>query len=425
MTIALPRQMHVLHNRNFRMYWCGQLVSLTGMWMQAVAQGWLVLQLTGSVAALGVLSFAFALPGLIFSLTGGVAADRWDRRRILIVTQAMLMLVALLAAALIWADAVSFWVLLSMAVLTGTASAYDMPAQQAIVPDLVSPPEVPQAIAMNQVIFNGSRLLGPAVAGIVIAEVGVAGAYLANGLSYLAVIASLLLIRLPPGHARGGAQGSMLRSLREGLGYAWRARLLRSLFTVSGLSVLLVFPPMAVLAPGYVSEVLHRGPGALAALMAASGAASMLGAVAMLWIPAARRGQVMVVSVAGMALAVVALAGVRGVWPAAVAMGALSLGFSMFMGLTMTIVQQLVPGALRGRVMSVSGLTFTGVMPFSALMMSLAVDRAGFTPIYLICAAAYALTSVTVLLASGIVRYVPPAEQPAHVPMREAAAVGD
>ena len=416
MRIPLPAQMQVLHNRNFRLYWTGQFISLTGIWMQAVAQGWAVLVLTGSVAALGVVNFAFAVPSLVLSLTGGVAADRWDRRRIMLITQVALMLVALLMSAVIAADALTFSLLLGASVLTGVASAYDMPAQQALVPDLVSPPEIPQAIAMNQVIFNGSRLLGPALAGIAIAELGLASAYLSNGLSYLAVIASLLLIRLPPSHARGGARGSMLQSLREGLGYVRRSRLLRSLLGLSALAVLLVFPPMAVLTPGYARDVLHGGPGTAGLLMAASGGASMLGAFAMLWIPAHRRGEVMVAAVAGMGLAVAGLAWSGSIWPAMLAAGLLSLGFSMFMGLNMTITQQTVPAALRGRVMSVSGLTFSGVMPFAALAMSFIVARVGFTPVYLVSAAAFVLAGLALLVSSGVIGYIPPQEAPAHIP---------
>src|SRR5687768_6784497 len=166
MQVPLPRQMHVLRNRNFLLYWVGQLVSLTGTWMQAVAQGLIVLKLTDSVFALGVVNFAVMAPALVLSLTGGVAADRWDRRKIMIATQAALMVFALLTAGLLATDNLTFAVLLGISGLIGIATAYDMPAQQALVPDLVQPHEIPQAIAMNQVIFNGSRLLGPAVAGL-------------------------------------------------------------------------------------------------------------------------------------------------------------------------------------------------------------------------------------------------------------------
>lgn len=424
MRVPLPRQMHVLHNRNFRLYWTGQLVSLTGTWMQIVAQSWLVLQLTGSVAALGVVNFAVSVPTLILTLTGGVAADRWDRRRIMIATQVALMFLAFLMAGLIAADVVTFALLLGVGVLSGVATAYDMPAQQALVPGLVTPPEIPQAIAMNQVIFNGSRLLGPAVGGVALAKLNLASVYLFNGFSFLAVIASLAMIRVAPGEARGGAHGSMLHSLREGLGYIRSQPLLRSLMTVSALSVLLVFPSMAVLSPGYVKEVLERGPGTLGLLMASSGAASMLGAFAMLWIPAERRGAVMTAGVVTMGVSLAGLA-LFPVLPAVVvATGLQSLGFSMFMGLNATTIQQTVPGALRGRVMSVSGLTFSGMMPVGALAMSLAVDRVGFAPMYLLSAAVYVVAACVVLLPSGILTFVPPAAPAGHGPPHGVAPAG-
>ena len=426
MQLGLPRHMRVLHNRNFRLYFTGQAISLTGMWMQALAQGWVVLTLTDSIAALGVVNFAFALPSLLFTLMGGVAADRWDRRRLMISTQAALMLLALLMSGLLATDTITFWLLLVMTVLMGIASAYDMPVQQAIVPNLVSPPEIPQAIAMNQVITNGSRLVGPALAGIAIAQFGLASAYLFNGISYVAVIASLLLIRLPAGHARGGAHDSMLRSLREGLAYVRRSRLLRGLFGVSALSVLCPFPTMAVLQPGYVREVLDGGPGMVAVLMAASGGASLLGAVGMLWVPARRRGAVMAASVAAMALSMCLLALGHNVLAATVATALLSMGFSMFMGLNATTVQLIVPNALRGRVMSVSVMIFLAMMPLGGLLMSLLVARVGFTPVYLTAAVFYMLSGMAVLLSSGIFGFVPPSAppEPAHAgPPGEPAAV--
>lgn len=419
MRLPLPRQMHVLHNRNFLLYWCGQLVSLTGTWMQAVAQGPLVLSLNNSAFALGIVNFAVMTPTLVLTLTGGVAADRWDRRRIMIATQAALMGVAFVTAGLIAGGGLTFPILLGLSVLTGVATAYDLPAQQALVPDLVSPAEIPQAIAMNQVIFNGSRLLGPAIAALVLTSFGFAALYFLNGLSFLAVIASLLLIRLPARTAAlsPGPRGSMLDSLREGLVYVRRSRLLRSLFGANGLTVFLMFPPMAVLPAAYVVEVMHAGRTMFALLMAATGAASMVGAFVMLWIPARRRGLVMVGCVVTMAAAVTVLALTASVPVVVAAISALSLGFSMLFGLSATTVQQTVPNELRGRVMSVSGLTFSGVLPFAALLVSFAVAQLGFTPVLLASGAVYAVAGLALVLGSGILEFVPPVHGPARAPV--------
>jgi MFS family permease len=425
MRVPLPAQMHVLYNRNFRLYWTGQLISLTGTWMQILAQSWVVLRLTDSVAALGVVNLAQSLPTLLLMLTGGVVADRWDRRRIMIVTQAALMVLAFVMAALIAADALTLTLLLIIAVLTGIATAYDMPAQQALVPDLVEPRVIPQAIAMNQVIFNGSRLLGPAIAGLALATLPLASVYVLNGLSFIAVIASLMVITTPKRAAGGPARGSMLDSLRVGLAYVWSQSKLRSLFAIVALTVLLVFPPLAVLFSGYVKEALDRGTGTVAVLMAVSGAASMLGAFGLLWIPPARRGFVMALGIVASAISLLALGLLQNVIAATIATGMLSLGFSMFMGLNATIVQQMAPPELRGRVMSVSGLMFSGVLPFGGLLMSLAVAQLGFAQVYLVSAAVYALVALALFLPSGVLGFVPP-EQPAVAPgprTREPAGV--
>ncbi len=414
MALPLPRQMQVLYNRNFRLYWLGQLVSLTGTWMQGVAQGWVLLDVLGkSVAALGIVNFAVSAPSLLLMLHGGVVADRWERRKVMIVTQVAMMVFAFVMGFLIASDSLTYGLLLAVSVMIGVAMAFDMPAQQAMVPDLVEPHEIPQAIAMNQVIFNGSRLLGPGVAGAALALLSLSAIYFLNALSFLAVIGSLMLLRMPPGGARGGARGSMMQSLREGLGYVGRERMLRQLFGVMALSVLLVFPAMAVLPAGYVKEELGRGPGTIGLLMAVSGGASMLGAFALLWVPVHRRGLVMAGGVVVSAVAMAAMALFPHIVVAAVATGSISVGFSLFAGLNATTVQQMVPGELRGRVMSVSGLVFSGVLPFAALIVSFAVDRAGFAPVYVTCAGLYLLTAIPMLLSSGIMRFVPPAPAPA------------
>ncbi len=429
MRVPLPRQMQVLYNRNFRLYWLGQLVSLTGTWMQGVAQGWVLLEVLGkSVAALGIVNFAMSAPSLLLMLHGGVVADRWERRKVMIVTQLVLAVLALVMGLMLAGGSLTYGLLLAVTVLMGVAVAFDMPVQQAMTPDLVAPQEIPQAIAMNQVIFNGSRLLGPGVAGAALALLSLPALYFLNALSFLAVIASLVLIRLPAGHGRGGAHGSMWESLREGLGYVARERMLRQLFLVMALSVMFVFPAMAVLPAGYVKEELDMGPGTIGFLMAVSGGASMLGAFAMLWVPVRRRGLVMAGGVVLAAAAMATMAGFPNVWVAAVATGSISVGFSLFAGLNATTVQQIVPGHLRGRVMSISGLMFSGVMPFAGLIVSFAVDGAGFGPVYAVCAALYLLTALPLLFSSGIMGFVPPAQpDPGHAhahPQPAAAAAG-
>src|SRR5215213_5984237 len=231
MRLPLPERFSILSQRNFRLYFVGQSISLTGMWMQAFASSWVVLtELHRSAFSLAIVNFAVAIPGLVLMLYGGLTADRYDRRRIMVITQAILMVIALCTGVLVATGAIEFWQIVAISLLVGVAQAFDMPAQQALVPSLVKPPEIPQAVALNQVIFNGSRLLGPAMAGLLVAVAGLSSAYFANGLSYIAVIVSLLLLQLPRFVPHASAmKTSAATAIKEGIGYVWGSPLLRSL----------------------------------------------------------------------------------------------------------------------------------------------------------------------------------------------------
>jgi MFS family permease len=407
MNIPLPSQFQILSQRNFRLYFTGQAISLTGTWMQSLAGSLVVWELTRSTFALALVNFAMAAPGLLLMLAGGVAADRYDRRRILVVTQAALMVLAAVAGVLVATGAITFWQILVLSALVGVAAAFDMPAQQALVPDLVEPRQIPQAIALNQVIFNGSRLLGPALAGVLIAAAGFASAYLANAISYVAVIASLLMVRLPARMAQAGVGGSPLAAIGEGLRHVWGAPVVRALMTVNGLTSLLIFPPLAVISTAYVRGALGGGSGTTATFFAASGLASMLGAFAMLGVPATRRGAATLGCIALQTLTLVVLATTHSMPVAVVAFGLLSLGMGLVYGLNATTIQQVTPSAIRGRVMSVSGLMFSGVMPLAAIVIGAAVEPFGIRAVYAVCGAAYALLAAPLLWRSGAVGRAP------------------
>jgi MFS family permease len=351
-----------------------------------------------------------ALPGLVLMLFGGVAADRFDRHRILLVTQAGLMVLAAVSGVLVATELITFWQILLVSTLVGVATAFDMPAQQALVPELVEPRQIPQAIALNQVIFNGSRLLGPALAGVLIAAAGFASAYFANSVSYIAVIASLLMLRLPARPARLGVRASPLAAVGEGLRHVWRAPVVRSLMAVNGLTSLLIFPPLAVLSTAYVRGALGAGPGTTAVFFAASGLASMLGAFAMLWIPAARRGLATLACVVLQALAMAVLAGTNLVSLGVIAFGLLSLGMGLVYGLSATTIQQVTPNAIRGRVMSVSGLMFSGVIPLAAVVAGAAVELSSIRAVYAVCGVAYLLLAAPLLWRSGVIGHAPEPE---------------
>jgi MFS family permease len=383
----------VLRNRNFRLYWLGQAVSLTGTWAQAMAQSWLVLGLTSSAFALGLVNFATAIPALLLTLLGGAAADRLDKRRILIVTQATMMALALLLGALVAAGQAQLWHVLLIALCLGVATAYDLPANQALVPELVERSEISKAIALNSSIFHGSRLVGPAVIGVVIGVVGLAGAFFANALSFVAVIASLLMIRTR-GSSPDPSGASQLQAIRAGLGYVSGQPRILAMLAFVALSSTFVFPSLAVLLPVYARDVLGVDVGEMGLLMASSGLGAMLGSFGLL---AVRRDHQIRRIVLGIGLIVGALSALAWVRPfplAIVGVAVLSLGVSTAIGLAATVIQQDVAPELRGRVMGLFTLTFMGVIPFSGLGATALADWIGLPAVMQSSALLYGLGAI-------------------------------
>lgn len=392
-TDRLPELPRVLHNRAYRRYWLSQLVSLTGTWMQQVASSLVVLTLTTSAFALGLVSVVGSLPMLLLTLQGGVVADRHDKRAILIVTQSLLGFFALVYAGLVLADVVAYWQLLALAVVFGVAAAFELPASQAFVPELIDREDLPEAIALNAVAFNGTRLLGPALAAVAIGAFGLASAFLLNALSFLAVIGVLVSLRgravEKPAVPRGGA-------LREGLVYVRGRPALLGLVGITGLTSLLVFPNLAVLMPLYVTEVLGGGDAWVGVMLACSGAGSLTGSLALLRgekTEAAANTRIRL-GVVGVAAGLLGLALAPSFAVAIPATLVLSFSLSRTMAQVQTRVQELAPDALRGRVMSIHGLAFTGVMPFAILLVSGTAELIGLPRTLLIAAALYLVIGV-------------------------------
>jgi len=260
----------VLAERDFRVVWMGQAVSMAGTWMQMVAQGLLVLTLWNSAFALGALNFANAVPSLLVMLFGGVLADRADKRRILLITQTVMAALAVGVGVLIIGGAVEYWMLIIATIALGIAFGYDLPAYQAFLPELVPPQKVGQVVALNSSTFHGTRLVGPALAGVVISVFGLATAYFLNAASFIAVIISLLIVRYRP-LPRASDGVSAIDGLKEGLRHASKRANLRALLWLTALNTTFLFPVVAVLTPFYVKNVLHEGPGILGLLWAGSG----------------------------------------------------------------------------------------------------------------------------------------------------------
>jgi MFS family permease len=369
--------LQVLMQRDYRLFWGGMTISMAGTWMQAMALNWVVVnQLTRSAAALGGINFASSLPMLLFTLLGGVAADRQDRRKILLVTQVAMMALAFAFAWLVAGGGIALWHVLLLSALGGLAAAYDMPAFQAYYPALVRREDLSQAVALNQASFHGSRVIGPALAAVLVGWWGAPSAFIANGVSFGAVILALLLIRTRP--APGDvSRGSTWAAMKEGLRYVARDARLQALMGLTAITTLFVFPNFAVLLPLYAREVLSTGAGGLGVLMSTSGLGALLGALALLKVEPERRARRITEGVVAVTVGILILAHTRTFWIALPATALLSFGVSSAMGLVATIIQATVPDALRGRVMSVHGMMFVGIMPFAALLVPGTAERLG------------------------------------------------
>jgi MFS family permease len=373
-----------LRHRDFRRYWTGQLVSLVGTWMQSVAQGWLMHRLTDSPFMLGMLGFAQFLPVLLFSLGAGVVVDRMDRRRLLQWTQSLAMAQAVLLAVLAGSGWVQPWMVLALAFAFGTINAFDLPARQSLVVDLVGREDLANGIALNAAAFNAARIVGPAVAGVLVAWVGEVGCFAINALSYLAVLAGLARMRFP--EHRPEVSGSAWERLREGLDYAWRTRAIRHLLVLLAIMGGFGFQYM-VLLPVYARTILHAGAGEYGLMVSAFGLGSLLAAARMTqrlsrW--DLRRHLLLGLVVAGLGQA--GFAWSRAL-PLTLVMGFLSgFGLILYISSTNTLVQMTTDDAFRGRVMSLYTFGFVGMAPFGALLAGSLAQRYGAPVATSVCA---------------------------------------
>lgn len=365
-----------LEHRNFRLFFTGQLVSLVGTWMQLVAQGWLVLRLTNSPFMLGLVAFAGSLPILVIPLFAGVVVDHFDRRKLILIAQILLMLSAYVLAALTWSGAVRVGHVIALAALGGVVSSFDMPGRQAFLVEMVGREDLPNGIALNSMTYNGARTVGPAIAGIVLTVIGEAGCFFINGVSYLAVIWSLLAIEVP---AREVAKvGLAMRArIREGLSYVWRHRptfyLLLLIALTSGLAA-----QYQVLMPVFARDILHGGPRAYGFLLAAQGVGAVLGALAIAARPSPRElRQNLALGLFCLAFAIVGF-GLSSWMPLSLAAQLLAgAGLMSYLATTNTLLQLFVSDELRGRVMSIYTISFIGMSPIGSLEVGFIGQHAG------------------------------------------------
>jgi MFS family permease len=365
--MPLPVALRALRARNYRLFISGQLVSLIGTWMQTVAQSWLVYRLTGSAAMLGLIGFAGQIPVFVLAPLGGVIADRLNRHRILVVTQTTMMVLALTLATLTLMGTVKVWQIFVLASMLGIANAFDMPARQAFIVQMVGRDDLVNAIALNSSMVNGARMVGPAVAGIVVAEVGEGWCFLLNGLSYIAVIAALLRMQIARA-ANSSATVSAWDSVVEGFSFAWQTTPVRALLLLLGL-VSLMGMPYSVLMPIFADRILGGGAHAYGLLMSCAGVGALLGAASLTSRKSVRGlGRWVAASATGFGVALIAFSFSRALWLSAIVL--VPAGFCMMveMAASNTLIQSMVPDRLRGRVMAVYSMMFMGMAPLGALV---------------------------------------------------------
>jgi MFS family permease len=356
-----------LRHRNFQLFFTGQIISLVGTWMQMVAQSWLVYRLTGSSVLLGLLGFVGQIPIFLLSPLAGLAADRWVRRRVVIATQTASMLLAFILAALTMTNRITVREIIVLATALGIVNAFDVPARQSFLIEMVGREDLLNAIALNSSMFNGARVAGPAIAGVLVAVIGEGWCFLLNGVSYLAVIAGLFLMRIEnvkPVHD-GGAP---LEKLREGFRFARHTRPIRALLVLVAIVSFLALP-FSVLMPIFAVQILHGGASAYGTLMGAVGVGAMFGALALAMRQQLRGlGNVVAYAATGLGVSLVLFSVSRWFWISFVIL--VASGFTMMMQFTATntLIQAMVPDQLRGRVMSLYSMMFLGMTPIGSLL---------------------------------------------------------
>jgi MFS family permease len=372
-----PRLTRALASRNFRLFFSGQSISLVGTWITRIATSWLVYRLTGSVLLLGIVGFSGQIPTLLLAPFAGVLVDRWDRHRILVVTQALSLVQSAALAALALAGVITVPHVLLLQIAQGVINAFDTPARQAFVSEMVEDrADLPNAIALNSSMVNASRIIGPSIGGLVIGAVGEGWCFAIDAISYVAVIASLRAMRLTP-RSRHRPETRMREELVAGFRYVTRfvpvrsALLLLSLVSVMGM-------PYTVLMPAISANVLHGGPHTLGFLMTASGAGALGGALYL----ASRRsvlglGRAMVVASTTFGVGLAAFSLSRSLWLSLLLLPCVGAGMMVTMAATNTIIQTVVREELRGRVMAFYTMAFLGTAPIGSLIAGVAADRVG------------------------------------------------
>ncbi|MFZ0916394.1 MAG: MFS transporter [Candidatus Udaeobacter sp.] len=416
--LSTRNALRVLRRVPFRRYIIGSAISDTGTWMQVMAQGYVMSTLTSKAIMLGMANLAAGLPMLLLTMIGGSAADRFDKRKILLATQFVQIGLAISIGFLIMSGKLQIWHILAFAVALGISNSFEMPTLNALVPELVTRDEIQSAIAVDRAVFHGSRVVGPSLAGIFISVWGAASAFFLNAISFVALIIALLMI---PPRPRGTVEEEEKRAsgIKDGFRYVAKDKPSLAMIGLIAATTVFIFPIITVMMPLYVRLVLGLGADQLGFLMGASAVGSVVGAIFLISIPRNKRVPIMMLNVGIVAVAIFGLSRAPSFYLATALLIFNSLGLAMNFGLANTIVQERAPDYLRGRVSAVFMLSFVGLMPVAGLGITGLSDLIGMRTALAIAAGCYAVIALIVLgrvrrqCAQPAVAETPSAETPA------------
>ncbi len=364
-------------HRNYRLFFVGQGISLIGTWMQQAAISWLVYRMTGSTFYLGAVMFAGQIPIFIIALVAGVLADRWSRRKMLLATQILSMLQAIILALLVVTHTITVWKIIGLSIFLGIVNSFDIPIRQAFICEMVDRQEdLPNAIALNSLIFNGARLIGPPIAGLLIAAAGESICFLLNAVSYLAVLAALLAMKLTPRSITRN-NSRVTTELKDGLLYAYRFIPIRAILLLLAL-ISIIGMPYAVLMPVFAKDILQGGPRTLGFLMGAVGVGALSGALFL----ASRKtvqnlDKIVVFAIGIFAIGIVAFSFSRNLWFSLCSILLAGFGMMVQMAAINTILQTVVDDDKRGRIMSLHTMAFMGSASIGSLLAGSVANQIG------------------------------------------------
>ena len=366
-----------LSHRNYRLFFGGQGISLIGTWMQQIAMSWLVYRLTDSALLLGVVGFTSRIPTFLLASLAGVLADRWNRHRVLVITQTLSMIQAMILAILVLTGAIAVWHIIFLSLSLGLINALDIPTRQSFVVDMIEKREdLGNAIALNSSIVNGARLIGPSVAGMLIATLGEGMCFLLNGLSFIAVIFALLAMKITP-KKREAQSSKVFQGLKEGFSYAFGFAPIRSVLLLLGL-ISLMGMPFTVLMPIFAEKILHGGPQALGFLSGATGVGAIAGSIYL----ASRKsvlglGRIIVISSNLFGIGLIGFSLSRLFWLSLLMMLLIGFGMMVEMASSNTVLQTIVEEDKRGRIMGFYTMAFMGMVPFGSLLAGTLANNIG------------------------------------------------